>query len=111
LRPGFWTKFQSFFLNLIIFYLDDSVIVDGTWAESYVGNWIENSVDSGENWVDNTELGIGVEIIALVAHDQTDSIRNLDAFSIPGCMFWSMNYSWVWHMLHSFFQGTCELGK
>ena len=41
--------------------------VAGTWAGSYVGKWIENSVDSGGNWVDETEQGIGVEIVALVA--------------------------------------------
>ena len=29
--------------------------VAGTWAGSYVGNWIENLVDSGGNWVDETE--------------------------------------------------------
>ena len=39
--------------------------------------------------------GIGVEIVALVAQDQTDSMRNLDGSSIPGCMFWSMDCSWV----------------
>jgi len=57
------------------------------WARSYVGNWIENSIDSGGNWVDETEQGIGVGIVALVAHDQTDSMRNLDGSSIPSCMF------------------------
>ena len=52
-----------------------------------------------------------MEMVALVAHDQTDSMRNLVGFSIPGCMFWSMDCSWVWHMLHSCFQDTFELGK
>ena len=88
LRPGFWIRFQSFFLNLIIFYLDDFVfVVADMWAGSYVGNLIENLVDSRGNWVDETEQGIGVKIVALVAQDQTDSMRNLDGFSIPGCMF------------------------
>ena len=88
------------------------MVVDaGTWAGSYVGNLIENSIDSGGNWVDETEQGIGVVIVALVSHDQTDSMRNLDGSSIPGCMFWSMDYSKVWHMLHSCLQGTFELGK
>ena len=45
LRPGFWTRFQSFFSNLTIFYLDDSVVVADMWAESYVGNWFESLVD------------------------------------------------------------------
>ena len=63
------------------------VVVAGTWAGSYVGNWIENSVDSGENWVDETEQGIDVKVLALIAQDQTDSIRNLDSSSIPDCMF------------------------
>jgi len=112
LRPEFWTRFQSFFLNLTIFYLNDSVVVArGTWAGSYVGSWIENSIDFSENWVDETEQGIGVKNVALVAQDQTDSMRNLDGSSIPGSMFWSMDCSWVWHMLHSVFQGTFELGK
>ena len=48
------------------------VVVD-MWAGSYVGNLIENSVDSGGNWVDETEQGIGVEIVALVAQDQTEN--------------------------------------
>ena len=66
MRPGFWTRFQSFFSSLTIFYLDDSVVVAGTWAGSYGGIWIENSVDSGGNLVDETEQGIGVEVIALL---------------------------------------------
>ena len=87
MRPEFWTRFRSFFSNLIIFYLNDYVVVAGTWAESYVGNGIKNSIDSGGNWVDETEQGIGVGIVALVAHDQTDSMRNLDGSSIPSCIF------------------------
>ena len=87
MRPGFWTRFQSFFPNLTIFYLDDSVVVVDMWAGSYVGNWFESLVDSGGNWVEETEQGICVGIVALVAHDQTDSMRNLDGSSIPGCMF------------------------
>jgi len=51
-----------------------------------------------------------VEMVTLVAHDQIDSMRNLDGSSIPGYMFWSMDYSWVWCMLHSYSQGTFELG-
>ena len=37
--------------------------------------------------------GIDVEKVALVAHDQTDSMRNLDGSSILGCIFWSMDRS------------------
>jgi len=71
----------------IFFYLDDSVVVvAGAWAGSYVGNLIENSVESGGNWVDETEQGIGVKVVALVAQEQTDSMKNLDGSSIPGCM-------------------------
>jgi len=82
------------------------------WAGSYVGYSIENSVDYDGNWVDETEQGIGVEVVALVAQDQTDSTKNLDGSSIPGCMSWSRDCSWVWHMLHSCFQGTfVELSK
>ena len=70
MRPGFWIRFQSFFPNLTIFYLDDSVVVvDDMWAGSYVGNWFESLVDSGGNRVDETEQGIGVGIVALIAHD------------------------------------------
>jgi len=92
LRPGFWTRFQSFFSNLTIFYLDDSVVVVVTdmWDGSYVGNWFESLVDLGGNWVDETEQSISMGIVVLVAHDRTDSMRNLDGSSIPGCMFWSM---------------------
>ena len=87
------------------------VVVD-MWARSYVGNLIENSVNSGGNWVDETEQGIGVEVAALVAQDQTDSMKNLDGSSIPGYMSWNRDCSWVWHMLHSCFQGTfVELDK
>ena len=70
-------------------------VVADMWAGSYVGSLIENLVDSGENWVDEAEQDIGVEMVALVAHDQTDSMRNLDGSSIPGCMFWNMDCSWV----------------
>ena len=112
MRPGFWIKFQSFFPNLTIFYLDDFVfVVAEMLAGSYVGNLIGNLVDSGGNWVDETEQDIGVKMVALVAHDQTDFMRNLDGSSIPGCMFWSMDCSWVWCMLHSYSQGTFELGR
>ena len=69
------------------------VIVADMWAGNYVGNWLESSVDSGGNWVDETEQGIGVKIVALVADDQNDSMRNLDDSSIPGCIFWSMDCS------------------
>ena len=69
-------------------------------------------MDSGGNWVDETEQDIDVEIVALVAHDQIDSMRNLDGSSIPGCMFWSKDCNWVWYRLHSYFQGTSiELNK
>ena len=67
MRPRLWTRFQSFFPNLTISYLDDSVVVAGTWVGSCVGNWIENLVNSGGNWVDETKQGIGVGIVALVA--------------------------------------------
>ena len=98
--------------NLTFFYLDDSVVVVDMWAESYVGNLIENSVDSDENWVDETKQGIGVKVVAWIAQDQTDSMKNLDGSSISDCMFWSIDCSWVWHMLHSCFQGILvELGK
>ena len=43
------------------------VVVPGTWVGSYVGNLIENSVNSGGNWVDETEQGISVEVITLIA--------------------------------------------
>jgi len=69
------------------------VVVADMWAGSYVGNWFESSVDSGGNWVDETEKDIGVGIVVLVAHDQTDSMRNLDGSSISGCIFWSMDCS------------------
>jgi len=111
LRPGLWTRFQSFFPNLTISYLDDSVVVAGTWAGSYVGNWIENSVDSGGNWVDETEQVLVWELLPWLLMSRLTPMRNLDGSSIPGCMFWSMNYSWVWHMLHSYFQDTFELGR
>jgi len=60
---------------------------------NYVGNWLESLVDSGGNWVDKTEQSIGVGIVVLVDHDQTDSMRNFDGSSILGCMFWSMDCS------------------
>ena len=70
------------------FYLDDFVfVVADMWAGGYIGSLIENLVDSGGSWVDETEQDIGVKMVALVAHDQTDSMRNLDGSSIPGCMF------------------------
>jgi len=72
-------------------------------AGSYVGNWIESLVGFCANWVNKTEQGIGVKIVALVAYDQTDSMRNLDGSSIPDYMFWSMDCSWVWYTLHSCF--------
>ena len=49
MRPGFWIRFQSFFSNLIIFYLDDSVVVADMWAGSYVGYRFESLVDSSGN--------------------------------------------------------------
>ena len=42
MRPGLWIRFQSFFLNLTIFYLDDFVFVADMWA----GSLLENVVDS-----------------------------------------------------------------
>ena len=52
--------------------------------------------------VDETEQDIGVEMMVLVAHDQTDSKKDLDGSSIPDCMFWSMDCNKVWCMLHSY---------
>ena len=74
------------------------MFVADMWAESLLENVVDsdmigNLMDSGGNWVDETEQDIGVGMVALVAHDQTDSMRNLDGFSIPGCMFWSMDCS------------------
>ena len=63
------------------------IVVADMWAGSYVGSLIGNLVDSGGNWVNETEQDIGVEMVTLVAHDHTDSMRNLDGSSIPGCMF------------------------
>ena len=68
-------------------------VVADMWAGSYVGSLFENLVDSGGNWIDETEQDIGVEMMVLVAHDQTDSKRDLDGSSIPDCMFWGMNCS------------------
>ena len=70
-------------------------VVAGAWAGSYVGNLIENLIESGGNWVDETEQGISVKVVALVAQEQTDSMKNLDGSSIPSCMSWSMDCSWV----------------
>ena len=71
------------------------MFVADMWAGSLLENvdsdMIGNLIDSGGNWVDETEQGIDVEIVALVAYDQTDSMRNLDGSSILGCMFWSMD--------------------
>ena len=62
-------------------------VIADMWAESYVGSLIGNLMDSGGNWVDETDQDIDVEMVALVAHDQTDSMRNLDGFAIPGLCF------------------------
>ena len=84
----------------------------GSLLENVVdSDMIGNLVDFGGNWVDETEQDIDVRMVALVAHDQTDSRKNLDGFAIPGCMFWSMDCSWVWCMLHSYFQGIFETGR
>ena len=48
-------------------------------------------MDSVENSVDETEQGIGVKMMVLAAHDQTDSKKSLDGSSITDCMFWSMD--------------------
>jgi len=112
LRLEFWTRFQSFFSNLTFSYPDDSVADVGTWARSYAGNSIENLVDLGGNWFDEIERCTDVEVVALAAQDQNDPKKNLDGSSIPGCMSWSRDCSWVWHRLHSYFQGTSvELGR
>ena len=67
---------------------------DGSLLENVVdSDMIGNLMDSGGNLVDETEQDIGVKMVALVAHDQTDSKRNLDGSSIPSCMFWSMDCS------------------
>ena len=63
-------------------------------ADMWAGSLIGNLVDSGGNWVDETEQGIGVKVAALVAQDQIDSMKNLDGSSIPSCILWSMNCSW-----------------
>ena len=68
-------------------------VVADMWAGSYVGSLFENLVGSGRNWVDETEQNIGVKMVVFVAHDQTDSRRNLGSSSIPGCIFWSTDYS------------------
>jgi len=67
-------------------------VVADMWAGSLLENVVDsdmigNLVDSGGNWVDETEQDIGVEMMVLVAHDQTDSKRDLDGSSILGCMF------------------------
>ena len=36
---------------------------------------------------------VDVGMVVLVAHDQTDSMRNLDGSSIQGWMFWSIDCS------------------
>ena len=73
MRLDFWTRFLSFFPNLTLSFLDDFVADVGKQAGSYVGNLIENFVDSNENWVDETERCIVVKVVALVSQDQTDS--------------------------------------
>ena len=60
-------------------------------AGSCVGSLFENLVGSVGNLVDETEQGIGVKMMVLVAHDQTDSKRSLDGSSTTDCMFWSMD--------------------
>ena len=64
---------------------------------------VENLIDSDENWVDVFEQCIGVKVAALAAQDQTDSKKNLDDSSIPGCTSWSKDYNWVWCRLHSYY--------
>ena len=71
----------------------------------------ENLVDSGGNWVDETEQDIDVKMVALVAQDQTDSKKSLDGFAIPDCTFWIMDYNWVWCMRHLCSPDIFENGK
>jgi len=68
-------------------------VVADMWAGSCVRSLFGNLVDSIGNWVVETEQGIGVKMMVLVVHDQTDSKKDLDGSSIPGCMFWSMDCS------------------
>jgi len=68
-------------------------VVADVWAGSCVGSLFGNLVDSVGNWVVETEQGIGVKMMVLVVHDQTDSKKDLDGSSIPGCIFWSMDCS------------------
>jgi len=70
LRLESWTGFRSFFQNLKFSYPDDFVADVGTWAGSYVGNSIENSVGLGENLVDEIEQCIGVKVVAQAAQGQ-----------------------------------------
>ena len=46
------------------------------------------------------------KLLVLAAQDQTDSKKNLDDSSIPGCTSWSNDYNWMWYRPHSYFQGT-----
>ena len=52
-----------------------------------------------------------VEMIAQVAQDQTDSMKNLDGFAIPDCTYWSMDCGWVWYKQHSCSPDTFETSK
>ena len=63
-------------------------------------------VDFDGNWVDWFEQCTDVEVAILTAQDQTDSKKNLDGSSIPGCMSQSKDCNWVWCRLHSYYQGT-----
>ena len=56
----------------------------------------EQSVNFDWNWVVETEHYKDVEMVAYVAQDQTDSTKNLDGFSIPDYMCWSMDCEGVW---------------
>ena len=67
------------------------LVVADMRAGSCVGSLFENLVNSVGNSVDETEQGIGVKMMVLVAHDQTDSKKSLDGSSILDCMFWSMD--------------------
>ena len=76
MRLEFWTKFLSFFPNLILFYLDDFVADVGKRAGNFVGMLIENLVDFNGNWVDEFEQCTDVETVVLAAQNQTDSKKN-----------------------------------
>ena len=106
MRLEFWTSFLSFFPNLSFSYLDDFVADEGKQARNYVGKSAKNLVDFVENGVNEIEQHIDVKTVVLAAQDQTDSKKNLDNSSIPGCTSWSKDCNWVWCRLHSYCQGT-----